>query len=475
MTDLLDQDATAQLEALQARRISSEELLTAALARADRLQSRLNTVVSRAPERALGEARAMDAARSRGDSLGALAGLPMTVKDTFDVAGLPASSGLPELLDRTCEDAVVVARARAAGAVVWGKTNVPVMAADWQSYNDLYGTSNNPWNPGRTTGGSSGGAAASLAAGITPLEIGSDIGGSLRVPANFCGVWSHKPTWGAVSQRGHVPPRPGARAARDLNVVGPMARSARDLRLLYSVIADSPAPPEPPPAPGSLRIGLWLDDPAFRLDPTSRSVIEAYARELASAGVKVEPVASPVDTRRLMSAYRLLLGSVIVTDMAPEHQQHMMSLREQAKAALAAGANDPALGLVLDYTATHAEWLAADEVRAQLRDQAVEAMSGFDAILAPVTPVAAFPHDHGPFQGRELVLSDGSSLPYTSILDWIAMATACHLPATCAPAGLNAEGLPVGVQLIGRPGADAALLAMAQTLALVRDFVPPPA
>ena len=185
-------------------------------------------------------AQAIDRQRAAGEHMGALAGLPMTIKDTFDVEGMPASAGLKGLLGRATKDAVVVARARAAGAVIWGKTNVPVMAGDWQSYNGLYGTTNNPWDLTRTCGGSSGGAAAALATRMTALEIGSDIGGSLRVPASFCGVFSHKPTWGLVSQRGHIPPRPGTLAERDLNVVGPMARSARDLRLLLSVLEAGP-------------------------------------------------------------------------------------------------------------------------------------------------------------------------------------------------------------------------------------------
>src|SRR5271170_1256199 len=216
MTDILSLDATAQLLALETKRISAVELLEASLARHDAVNPSLNAVVTTDLERARRRARAIDDQRAVGEHLGALAGLPMTIKDTFDVGDMPASAGLKGLLGRTARDAVVVARARAEGAVIWGKTNTPVMAGDWQSYNDLYGTTNNPWRLDRTPGGSSGGAAAALATGVTALEIGSDIGGSLRVPASFCGVYAHKPTWGMVSQRGHVPPQPGAVAERDL-------------------------------------------------------------------------------------------------------------------------------------------------------------------------------------------------------------------------------------------------------------------
>ncbi len=193
----------------------------------------------------------------------------MTIKDTFDVEGMPASSGLeafrhghpPRRRWRS-------SHARHAGAVIWGKTNTPVMAGDWQTFNTLYGVTNNPWDLERTPGGSSGGAAAALAARMTALEIGSDIGGSLRVPANFCGVYCAQANLGRWSRQvGHIPPRPGTLAERDLNVVGPMARSARDLRLLLSVLEQGPLAPKAPPAELSeLKLGLWIDEPGFALD-----------------------------------------------------------------------------------------------------------------------------------------------------------------------------------------------------------------
>src|SRR6185312_6048698 len=174
------------------------------------------------------------------------------------------SSGLNRLRQRQAQDAAAVRHAKQAGAVIWGKTNTPVLAGDWQTFNALYGTTNNQWDEARTTGGSSGGAAAALAAGVTALEIGSDIGGSLRVPASLCGVYSHKPTWGLVDQHGHVPPSPGSWSERDLNVVGPMARSARDLRLLLAVIEGGPLAAKAPAANlKESRIALWLDEPSF--------------------------------------------------------------------------------------------------------------------------------------------------------------------------------------------------------------------
>lgn len=291
MADILDRDATSQLKALAAREVSSVELLEAALARAAAHRG-LNAVVASDADRAVAQARVADARRARGDAIGVLSGLPMTVKDCFDVQGMPAACGSPGLLDRPCGDAAVVARTKAAGAIVWGKTNVPLMLADWQTFNSRYGVTSNPWNPFRTCGGSSGGSAVALATGVTALEIGSDIAGSLRVPASFCGVFSHKPTWGVVPQAGHIPPAPGAVAARDLNVVGPMARSVRDLMLLFSVIADAPQPSTPAADLGKLRIGVWLD--GFPLDPEARVVLEAFTADLAKAGAHVRPIESPV-------------------------------------------------------------------------------------------------------------------------------------------------------------------------------------
>jgi len=476
MSDLLKLDATDQLSALAARRVSALELLEASLSRQQQVHGQLNAVVATSLERALEHARAIDERRVKGEPMGPLTGLPMTIKDTLDVVGLPASSGLEALRRRVAEDADVVRNVRDAGAVIWGKTNVPVMAGDWQSFNRLYGTTNNPWDVTRTPGGSSGGAATALAAGITALEVGSDIGGSLRVPANFCGVFSHKPTWGLVSQHGHVPPSPGSWSERDLNVVGPMARSARDLRLLLSVIENGPLGAKAPPADlKAARIGLWLDEPSFPLDPEVRAVIESFAAELTAAGAEVVPIKTPVHAPTLMGAYQTLLGAVLGEDMPPAMVRGMERMRGWAKWSLNRGAGPlSTAALTLAYTATHREWMAADAVRNRLRREVLAAFESYDVILAPISPVVAFPHNHRPFGKRILATSDGPTIPYNAMLNWIALATALRLPATTVPAGLAASGMPVGVQLIGPPGGDARTLAIAQAIdENVRGFVAP--
>ena len=466
MDDLLKHDASDQIAALNARRVSSVELLKAALARHEQTHAQLNAVVAVDLDRAMDRAHAIDDLRAKGEAVGLLAGLPMTVKDTLDVVGMPASSGLEALRRRVAEDATAVQHAKAAGAVIWGKTNTPVMAGDWQTFNALYGTTNNPWDLARTTGGSSGGAAAALASGVTALEIGSDIGGSLRVPASFCGVFSHKPTWGLVDQHGHVPPSPGSWSERDLNVVGPMARSARDLRLLLSVIEDSPLAARAPAADlKEARIALWVHEPSFPLDPEVRTVIESLATELSAAGAQVTPISSPAHMPTLMAAYQTLLGGIIGEDMPASMIRGMERLRGWARWSVSRGAGPTSTAaMTLAYTATHREWLAADAVRARLRREIMPMFDRFDAILTPITPVTAFPHDHRPFARRRLVQSDGKAMPYPSMLNWISLATALHLPATAIPAGLSPSGLPVGVQLIGALHADARLLALAQAI-----------
>jgi amidase len=463
---LLRLDATEQLALLSKQKVSAVELLKASLARHEQTHARLNAVVAVDLERALTHAKALDEQRAKGETLGLLAGLPMTVKDTFDVVGLPASSGLKAYRQRQAEDATAVRLAKHAGVVIWGKTNTPVLAGDWQTFNGLYGTTNNPWDTARTCGGSSGGAAAALAAGVTALEIGSDIGGSLRVPASFCGVYSHKPTWGLVNQRGQVPPAPGSWSERDLNVVGPMARSARDLRLLLSVIEGGPLAAKAPSADlKTAKIALWLDEPSFPLDPQVRATLESFAAELTAAGAEVIPIASPVHMPTLMAAYQTLLGGIIGEDMPTGTIRAMERMRGLARWQVARGAGPTSMAaMTLAYTASHREWLAADAVRARLRHEIGEVFGRFDAILAPIAPVTAFPHDHRAFARRRLVGSDGEAMPYASMLNWISLATALHLPATAIPVGAAASGLPVGAQLIGPLNGDAKTLALAQAI-----------
>src|SRR5690554_3436697 len=261
--------ATEQLRLLETGAISAAELLDLYLGRIDRLNSAYNLVVATDLDRARAAAKEIDSARASGDPLGPLAGLPVTIKDSYEVAGMPATCGLEPLRDHVPErDADAVTLLREAGAIPFGKTNLPAGASDWQSFNPIYGISRNPWNPERTVGGSSGGAAGAVAAGFTAFELGSDIGGSIRIPAHFCGVFGHKPTYGMVPLRGHIPPPPGMLAQPELGVAGPIARSASDLALLMPILAQGPAPLAPPRHErlADFRVGVWMGDGAYKLD-----------------------------------------------------------------------------------------------------------------------------------------------------------------------------------------------------------------
>lgn len=479
MTDLLALDATDQIRALEAGTVSAGELLEMALARNAALHARLNAIVASDPDRARAAARSIDEARAQGRPLGLLAGLPMTVKDTYDVEGMPASGGgVRAYRDRPgVKDALTIARVKAEGAVIWGKSNSPIMAGDWQAYNKLYGTTNNPWDVTRGPGGSSGGSGVSLATQISALEMGSDIAGSLRIPAAFCGVFAHKPTFELVPRAGHVPPPPGALSPRDLSVVGPMARSARDLALLLHVMTAGATPRRIAPSdPKTLRIGLWLDEPAFHLDPEVRAVTEAWVERARAAGFDVRPLTAPVDGLALLETYNVLLMAQIASGFPEPIRERLYAERPAALAERRQGAAPLSYAAtVLASTASHRDWLIADEARYQLKARIAQVFEGVDVIVSPTTAVAPFVHDHSDFNHRQLRTSDGGAIPYNSMMMWIALATVCGLPATAMPAGFTPVGLPVGVQIIGPERGDAATLAAAQALeAALGGYVAPP-
>lgn len=474
MDELLLCDATGQLAALRDSRVSARELLRATVERVDRLDRSVNCVVARNVDRAMADAFTIDDARARGDMLGPLAGLPMTVKDIFDVDGLPASVGLKSAPSRPARDAEAVARVRAVGALVWGQTNVPAGASDLQTFNARYGTTCNPWNFARTPGGSSGGSASAVAAGFSALEIGADIGGSLRIPAAYCGVACHRPTWGLIPQRGIAAP-PGYAADYDLLVVGPMARSVRDLQLLLGVLAGTPTAPTP--LLRNLRVGLWLDEPAFPVDPVVRASIEGFGASLQAEGVAIDPIASPLPAGPMLSTYMTLLLATLSGAMPPVARAAFDLLRQPAKIAEACGAGPLSWAHgVMGYTARHHEWLAANEARTRMKAKIATIFERHDVLLAPVAPTVAFAHDHVGMQAsRWLTTSDGGRIRYLEQVDWIALAILCDLPATVIPIGVTPEGLPVGVQIIGAPGADAATLATAAAFEVVAGgFRAPP-
>ena len=464
--DILALDATAQLQALESRRISAFELLAACQGALNARNVRLNAVVAADFERAQAQARAIDEQRARGSPLGPLAGLPVTVKDSFDVEGLPASAGQAPLRRRQAADAHGVARARKAGAILWGKTNVPAHDGDWQTAGGVYGTTNTPYDVTRTAGGSSGGSAAAVAAGLSALDIGSDSGGGLRVPASFCGVFAHRPTEGLVDSRGHTPPGPAAQSERDMLVPGPVARSARDLRLLLACMSEAPVPAQAAPFDlATLKVGLWLEAPGYGLDPQARRVIEAFADQLSGLGVQVRPISSPLDPGGLQMLFADLLAMAEAPDLTPAAFARARLLRRPAAVLRLAGLGPWSwAGRVLSHTASHRHWLAAHEAQARLRRAIRGTFESCHVVIAPCVGVAAFPHQTG-----------RPAATVASLGQWSALASVCGLPATMAPAGFTAGGLPVGIQIIGPRGADSRTLAVAQAFdEAICGFTPPP-
>jgi amidase len=475
MVDLRTDTASELVSALRAADVSSRELLDAQLEQMERWNPAVNAVVATDIGRAREAARAADDARVRGESLGPLQGLPMTIKDSFETAGLVTTSGAPELRDHVPgSDADPVARLREAGAVVFGKTNLPLYAGDWQSYNEVYGRTNNPWDVTRGPGGSSGGSAVAVATGISPLELGSDIGGSIRVPAHFCGVFGHKPTQGAVPERGHIPGPPGTMAPPDLGVVGPLGRSVADLVLALDVLVsrglrDGPGPlPDAAPTAGDRpRVGVHIDDMACPLSSEVRTVVSKAVAAFEQAGADIVDVSVPLlaETHPL---YRRLLMSFLAVGMPPTVLARM--------AEAAADPENPDAEEAKDFVLSYREWLFANEARHRLRARWAGVFEQVDVVLAPVSPVPAFLHDTDtPFGDRVLEL-DGFHRGYSDVmLPWPGFATLPGLPATAVPVGVTDGGLPVGVQLVGARWADRTCLAAATVLERATGgFVPPP-
>jgi amidase len=407
---------------LVARQVSAVELLNHSMARIEALDPRINAVVVRDFERAHADAVAADAALARGERR-PLLGVPMTVKEAYNVAGLPTSWGIPSFKDwRPAEDAVAVARLKAAGAVILGKTNIPTALSDWQSYNEVYGTTNNPWDLARTPGGSSGGSAAALAAGYVSLELGSDLGGSIRVPAHFCGVCGHKPTYGVVSYQGHQLPKSDPSSFRDLAVAGPLARSAADLALALDVIAGPDEPDAiafrlalPPARHSELKDFRVLVIDTHPLEPTSstlQAALERLADRLAKAGVKVGR-SSPVlpDLAAQARTYSQLVGAW-ASPLTPLPLYHQL---ETVTAALPSDDDSLRAWRLRGLVMANRDWLAADQPRFRLKRQWHELFREWDVVLCPPGPTVAFAHDHNPdFNARRLEI-DGK--PFPSYID----------------------------------------------------------
>jgi amidase len=481
MLDVPFRSARQLAAALRKKTIGCLELLDLYLARVEKYDPALNAIVVRDVARARRRARAADRALAKGEVWGPLHGVPMTIKESYDVAGLPTTWGIPALRDNVAtSNALAVDRLLAAGVVLFGKTNVPLYLADWQSFNAIYGTTNNPWDVARSPGGSSGGSAAALAAGLTGLEAGSDIGSSIRNPAHFCGVYGHKPTWGIVPRHGQA--LPGQVAAVDIDVVGPLARSADDLTLALSVMAG----PDPIEAAGwqlrlrtprqkrlrDFKVALVLDVPEAEVDREVQDRLQALGDFLGRQKAKVDDRARPaIDTAEAFRVYvRLLRGATSPRQTDTDFEKNTVTVR-----GLAPDDDSYYARLLRASVMPHRDWLAANEARHRMRLAWAEFFTRYDLLLCPVAGTAALPHDHAGERHERTMVVNGKRLPVTDHLFWAGYPGAFYLPSTAAPCGLTAAGLPVGVQIVGPQYGDLTCLAFARLLEReFQAFVPPP-
>lgn len=469
--------ATEMLDALDSREVSSRELIELHIERIERHDDGLNAIAVRTFDRARAAAQVADDARARGDRA-PLLGLPMTLKESTQVAGLPQSAGILALKDyRPIEDCVIARRVFDAGACLLGKTNIPVALGDWQADSPVYGRTNNPWDLSRTPGGSTGGGAAALAMGMTPLEIGSDIGGSIRVPAAYCGLYGHRPSETALPRAGAFPFSDLENPAMVLGVQGPLARSMTDIELLFDVIA-GPGEGEgvgwqlalPAPRHDSLvdfRVAVMPATTLAQPSAAMQAAVDDLASFLARAGAKVKRVMPAFDQRSYFADYLTLL--TVMTSLG-------QSRDEREEAARHAGVRDDevsaatAAGFTID-AANFVHLLSRRErVRAVWRKFFID----WDVLICPTALDVPFEHQSGDQNDRVLSI-DGQSVPYMLNIVYPMWAIHTGQPATAFPAGLSPSGLPLGLQAIGPYLGDRTTMRFAQLLEREwHSFEPPP-
>jgi amidase len=481
MTDIAFRPALELARMIRDKEIGAEELLDHFLARIEKYNPAINAIILMQEDKARGRARAADAALARGENWGPLHGVAMTIKESFDWVGSPSTWGNPVYKDNfPAVDAVAVQRLEGAGAIVFGKSNVPLMLADWQSFNEIYGTASNPWDLSRSPGGSSGGSAAALAAGLTGLEIGSDIGASIRNPAHYCGVFGHKPTMGIVPLRGHL--LPGNHSFADISVGGPLARSADDLAAALGILAgpegvdaagwrlDLPAPRGS--APRDFKVALMLDSPVCKQDDELTAQLQNTADALARLGVQVDDKARPdIDMARSHHVYLMLLRS------ATGNRIPVADFENHKKSAAARDPNDWSYRAYVDRAVTmyHRDWWALHDEREAMRLKWAEFFEEYDLLLCPTAASAAFPHDHeGERPERTIPVNGGRELT-TDQLFWAGLSGVVFLPSSVAPAGLTASGLPCGMQMVAGHLHDRTAIEFARVMEReLGGFVAPP-
>lgn len=467
MDELAFSDATTLAAKIRAKEISSVELLEHFVGRMEKYNPDLNAIIVTQLDKARQRAKEADDALARGESWGPLHGVPMTVKESYNIAGLPTTWGNPDLKHNIPEtDAVACERLQGAGAVIFGKTNVPLALADFQSYNEVYGTTNNPYNLERGPGGSSGGSAAALASGMTSLEMGSDIGGSIRNPAHYCGVFGHKPTWGILPMRGHA--MPGILTPSDISVIGPLARSAEDLRLAVDICAgadDIHVPgwelrlQQPSMSLGNLRVAVWADDELAPVDETVKSRVLQVAKLLEEAGSDVDYGARPEFAADFSHEQYMYLLHAAMSARQPEamFEQNLARRKE-----LADDDHGALATVTRASTQYYREWHQRNENRTHLRWAWHEFFKDYDLMLTPMCVTSAFRHDQNPRMGERTLTVNNESRPYMEQVFWAGLTGVSYLPSTVFPTGLDDQGLPIGVQVIAREMGDLATIEFAR-------------
>ena len=465
--------ARALAEQIINSEISSKEAVQHFIDRINLHNPKINAVVATGFDAALEQAQAADEARAKGDIKGPLHGVPMTIKDLFEVEGLTCDAGFPEYEGHVSDkDSVVAARLKAAGAIIIGKTNAPLAGGDIQTYNAVHGTTNNPHNLDHTPGGSSGGSAAALSAGMTPLEYGSDIGGSIRAPSHFSGLFGHKPTFGIVPMRGHVPPPHGIRAEpSEMSVAGPLAHNPDDLELALDLTVGVDDVPmrqamqislQGPrhQSPEGLRIGLWPTDAACEVENSFSKAIEQAGKALEAEGAKLTAISPNIDQAQHFETYMLRLSSIIGSDLP----QSVFNNMQKIVAAAAEDDKSMQVTQARGFTLTHAEWLRLNVRLGRYSAAWQEVFEKVDVVFCPVTPSTAMAHDHNPdFHARRIKVN-GTERAYFDNFFWAGVATLCGLPSTVVPLGKHANGLPFGMQIIGPAFEDKTPLAVAKML-----------
>jgi amidase len=464
---------------IRSKKASSVEVLEHFLARIERINPKLNAIIWMDAERSRKRAREADAALARGEVWGPLHGVPMTIKESYQVPGSPTTWGLPEYKNNITEtSALAVERLEKAGVNLFGKTNVPVLLADWQSFNPIYGSTNNPWNTDLTPGGSSGGSAAALAAGLTGVEAGSDIGASIRNPAHYCGVFGLKPTYGIIPLRRHS--LPNAYAPGDISCVGPLTRGAADLDVMLDVMSGADElddycwklelPHAKATSLKGMKIAVKLSDPNCEIDGEYTNVLQALVEKLAKAGATVKEMEPEIDTKRLHEIYVQLLRAA-TSARTPDADIAGW------KAALAAGGSNPDQYLELmvkGVDLTHRAWLPLNNERHKLRFAFDAFFKDWDILLCPAASSAAWPHDQKGERWKRTIPINGKPQPTTSQLFWAGYSGVDYLPSTVGPAGLTNSGLPVGYQAIARHGHDKTAIALSRFVEReIGGFVPP--